>query len=69
MPSGVSDSTPLMACRIPTVSSPSTAGTSSRACSSWSSKSSWVNGSSVGDSAAAAMDGISSESSRMGRWA
>ena len=62
IPSGVSDSRPLIACRMPTLSSPRMSGTSSRACSIWSSKSSWVNGSSVGDSAAAAIEGISSGS-------
>ena len=58
-----------MACRMPTVSSPRMSGTSSSACSIWSSKSSWVNGSSVGDSADAAIDGMSSASMRIGRWA
>ena len=69
IPSGVSESRPLMACRMPTVSSPRTSGTSSSACSIWSSKSSWVNGSSVGDSADAAIEGMSSASIRIGRCA
>ena len=42
---------------------------SSSACSIWSSKSSCVNGSSVGDSADSAIDGMSSASIRIGRWA
>ena len=69
IPSGVSDSRPLIAWRIPTRSSPRMSGTSSRACSIWSSKSSWVNGSSVGDSADSAIDGMSSASIRIARWA
>ena len=68
-PSGVSDSSPLIAYLIPTDSSPSTSGTSCSACSSCSSKSSCVNGSSVGDSDASSMDGISSGSWRIGRCA
>ena len=69
MPSGVSDSSPLIACRIPTRSSPRMSGMSSRACSIWSSKSSWVNGSSVGDSSDSAIEGMSSASIRIARWA
>ena len=69
IPSGVSDSRPLIAWRIPTRSSPRMSGMSSRACSIWSSKSSWVNGSSVGESFDSAIDGISSASIRMARWA
>ena len=42
---------------------------SSRACSIWSSKSSGVNGSSVGDSFDSAIEGISSASIRIARWA
>ena len=42
---------------------------SSRACSIWSSKSSWVNGSSVGDSFDSAIEGMSSASIRIARWA
>src|SRR6266567_207276 len=49
-PSGVSDSRPLIACRMPTLGSPRMSGISSSACSSDSSKSSLVKGNSVGDS-------------------
>ena len=69
IPSGVSESRPLIACRMPTRSSPRMSGTSSRACSIWSSKSSWVNGSSVGDSFDSAIEGISSASIRIARCA
>ncbi len=68
-PSGVSDSSPLMAWRMPTRSSPRMSGTSSSACSICTEKSSWVNGSSVGERAEAAIEGISSAAIRIGRWA
>ena len=58
-----------MAWRMPTRSSPRMSGTSSSACSIWSEKSSWVKGSSVGERAEAAIEGISSASMRIGRWA
>ncbi len=58
-PSGVSDSSPLIAYLMPTVSSPTISGISSSACSSCSAKSSCVNGSSVGDSADSSIEGIS----------
>ena len=69
MPSGVSDSSPLTAYLMPTRSSSRISGNSSRACSICGSKSSLVKGSSVGDMAAASLDGMSSGSTRMGRWA
>jgi hypothetical protein len=61
-PSGVSESRPLIAYLIPTDSSFSTSGISSSASSICLVKSSWVNGSSVGESAASSFDGISSGS-------
>jgi hypothetical protein len=42
---------------------------SSSACSNWSSKSSPVNGSSVGDRAEASIDGMSFGFMKIGRWA
>ena len=69
MPSGVSAMRPLIAYFWPTRSSPRIEGMSSRASSSCGSKSSWVNGNSVGDSAAASFEGISSGSWRIERWA
>ena len=66
MASGVSDSRPLMAYLIS--ASPSSS-ISSMACSIWGSKSSGVNGISVGDRAASALEGMSSGWCRMGRWA
>ena len=42
---------------------------SSSACSIWRSKSSFVNGSSVGESADSSFEGISSGSTMIGRWA
>ena len=68
-PSGVNDSSPLIAYLIPTDSSFSTSGISSSASSICFSKSSCVNGSSVGDSAASSFDGMSSGSWRIARWA
>ena len=58
-----------MASFTPTDSSPTISGNSSSASSSCGSKSSWVNGSIVGDSADASIDGMSSASIRMARWA
>ena len=69
MPSSVTDSTPLIAYFTPTDSSPTISGISSSAISICGSKSSWVNGSSVGVSADSSIDGISSASSVIGRWA
>ena len=67
--SGVSESSPLIAYLMPTDSSPTISGISSSACSSCGAKSSWVNGNSVGESAASSIEGISSGSCRIGRWA
>ena len=69
MPSGVSESRPLIAYFTPTDSSPTISGQSSSACSICCSKSAWVNGNSVGESAASSTEGISSGSCRIGRWA
>ena len=69
MPSWVTDSTPLIAYFTPTVSSPTISGISSSAISICGSKSSWVNGSSVGLSADSSIDGISSAASVIGLWA
>ncbi len=52
-----------------TFSSPMISGMSSRECSSCRSKSTCVNGISVGERAASALDGMSSTSCRIGRWA
>ena len=68
-PSGVIEISPLIAYRMPTFSSPSSSGISSSASASCGSKSSWVNGSSVGDSADSSMDGISSGPMMIGRCA
>ena len=68
-PSGVIEISPLIAYRMPTRSSPSSSGISSRACFSCGSKSSWVNGISVGESTASSMDGISSGGTMIGRCA
>ena len=69
LPSGVSDSRPLIASFTPTDSSPTISGNSSSASSSCGSKSSWVNGSIVGERALAAIEGMSSASMRIARWA
>ena len=69
MPSGVSAMRPLMAYFTPTDSSPTISGISSSACSICGSKSSCVNGNSVGDSAASSTEGISSGSCRIERCA
>ena len=68
-PSGVSESRPLIAYRISAPSAPSASGISSRACSSCGSKSSSVNGISVGDSLACSIDGMSSGLCRIARCA
>jgi hypothetical protein len=68
-PSAVSESRPLIAYFTPTDSSPTISGISSSACSIWSAKSSSVNGSSVGESEASSIDGMSSGAWRIGRWA
>ena len=65
----MTDSTPLIAYFTPTLSSPTISGISSSAISICGSKSSWVNGSSVGVSADSSMLGMSSASSVIGRWA
>ena len=62
IPSGVSERIPLIACLMPTVSSPTIDGISSSACSIWRLKSSCVNGNSVGESDASSTDGMSSAS-------
>ena len=69
MPSGVSEMRPLMAYFWPTFSSPRMAGKRASASSSCGSKSSWVNGNSVGERAASSLDGIVSGSWRIERWA
>ena len=69
IPSGVRERMPLIAYLIPTDSSPTISGISSSACSSWSVKSSCVNGNSVGVSAASSTEGRSSGSYRIARWA
>ena len=69
MPSGVRERIPLTAYLIPTLSSPTIDGISSRACSICGVKSSWVNGNSVGVSAASSTEGMSSGSYRIGRCA
>ena len=66
---GVSESRPLIAYLMPTDSSPTISGISSSACSICWTKSSSVNGSSVGESADSSIEGISSGSCRIGRWA
>jgi hypothetical protein len=68
-PSGVRESRPLIAYLMPTDSSPRISGTSSSASCSCCSKSSCVNGNSVGVSDASAIEGISSGSWRIGRCA
>ena len=60
---------PLIAYLMPARSSPSRSGISSSAWASCGSKSSWVNGISVGDSTAASMEGISSGATMIGRCA
>ena len=65
----MTDSTPLIAYFTPTVSSPTISGIRSSASSICGSKSCCVNGSSVGLSADSSIDGISSASSVIGRWA
>ena len=69
MPSGVSEMRPLIAYFTPTDSSPTISGIRSSASSICGSKSACVNGNSVGDSAAASIDGISSGSCRIERCA
>ena len=68
-PSGVIEIRPLIAYLMPARSSPSSSGISSSACSSCGSKSSWVNGISVGESTDSSMDGISSGGTMIGRCA
>ena len=69
IPSGVSESSPLIACRIPAPSTVRISGISSSACSSCGSKSSDVNGSSVGESADSSIEGMSSGDMRIARCA
>ena len=69
IPSGVSESRPLIAWRIPAPSTVRISGISSSACSSCRSKSSEVKGSSVGERADSSIDGISSGSMRIDRCA
>ena len=68
-PSGVSESRPLIAYFTPTDSSPTMSGISSSASSICGSKSACVKGSSVGESDASSIEGISSGSCRIARWA
>ncbi len=68
-PSGVMAMSPLIPYPMLLLLSPRSSGTSSRACSSCGSKSCRVKGSSVGERADSAMEGISSGSTVMGRWA
>jgi hypothetical protein len=68
-PSGVRESSPLIAYFTPTDSSPTISGISSSACSIWSAKSSSVKGSSVGESADSSIEGMSSGACRSGRCA
>ena len=65
----MSESRPLIAYFTPTDSSPTISGISSSACSICCTKSSSVNGNSVGESAASSTEGISSGSCRIGRCA
>ncbi len=69
LPSGVRDSRPLIASFTPARSSPTISGNSSSESSSCGSKSSFVNGSIVGERADAAIEGMSSASMRIARWA
>ena len=69
MPSGVSEMRPLIAYFTPTDSSPTISGIRSSASTICGSKSACVNGNSVGESAAASSDGISSGSWRIERCA
>ena len=69
IPSGVSDSRPLIAYFTPTLSSPTISGISSSASSICGSKSACVNGNSVGESDACSIEEISSGSCRIGRCA
>ena len=62
IPSGVSEMSPLIAYFTPTDSSPTISGISSSASTICGSKSACVNGNSVGESAAASSEGISSGS-------
>ena len=68
-PSGVMEISPLIAYLIPARSSPSNSGISSSASASCGSKSSWVNGSSVGESTDSSIEGISSGGTTIGRCA
>jgi hypothetical protein len=68
-PSGVIEIRPLISYRMPTRSSPSSSGISSSASASWGSKSSRVNGSSVGERGDSSMEGMSSGRTMIGRWA
>jgi hypothetical protein len=69
IPSGVSEISPLIAYFTPTDSSPTISGIRSSASASCGSKSACVNGNSVGESAAASIDGISSGSWTIDRCA
>ena len=69
IPSGVSEMSPLIAYFTPTDSSPTISGIRSRASTICGSKSACVNGNSVGESAAASIEGISSGSWTIERWA
>jgi hypothetical protein len=69
IPSGVSEISPLIAYFTPTDSSPTISGIRSSASTICGSKSDCVKGNSVGDSAADSIDGISSGSWTIERWA
>src|SRR6202012_1872969 len=66
-PSGVIEISPLIAYLIPAFSSPSSSGISSSEAASCGSKSSAVNGISVGESTASSLDGIVSGGTMIGR--
>ena len=66
-PSGVIEISPLIAYLMPAFSSPSSSGMSSSDAASWGSKSSAVNGISVGESTASSLDGIVSGGTMIGR--
>ena len=66
-PSGVIEMSPLIAYLMPAFSSPSSSGMSSRAAASCGSKSSAVNGISVGESTARSLDGMVSGGTMIGR--
>ena len=66
-PSGVIEISPLIAYLMPAFSSPRSSGMSSSAAASCGSKSSAVNGNSVGESTASSLDGMVSGGTMIGR--